>query len=94
MLSQEQEQEISYQTMARMVRGMEYPQNLLHVVFNKFWIGNNHWTMVIIVAAKFLRAMLNTRVPNKVSLVHSQGREYDHEQLLLDSKLYRMESYR
>ena len=44
------------------------PQNLLHVIFNKFRIGNNHWTMVIIVAAKFLRAMLNTRVPNKVYL--------------------------
>ena len=44
------------------------PQHVLHVVFNKFWIGNNHWTMVIIVAAEFLRAMLNTRVPNKVYL--------------------------
>ena len=44
------------------------PQNLLHIVFDKFWIGNNHWTMVVIVAAKFLRAMLHTRVPNKVYL--------------------------
>ena len=43
-------------------------QNLLHVVFDKFWIGNNHWTMVVIVAAKFLRPMLHTRVPNKVYL--------------------------
>ena len=43
-------------------------QNLLHVVFDKFWIGNNHWTMVVVVAAKFLRTMLHTRIPNKVYL--------------------------
>ena len=69
MLSQGPEQEIFYQLAAKMVRGTEYrPRYLLHVIFDKFWIGNNHWTMVIIVAAKFLRAVLNTRVPNKVYL--------------------------
>ena len=33
MLSQEQEQEISYQPMARMVRGMEYPLEPLAYCF-------------------------------------------------------------